>query len=85
MGSVGLGVSQGAPCTRPGIPSVEDRIAQMVAKLYLEPKVELIFWAMKKHKQLDGHKRRAQAFLSIIAKKRPMLSPHWSFLPITIE
>lgn len=27
-----------------GIPTVEDRIAQMVAKLYLEPEVELIFY-----------------------------------------
>ena len=27
-----------------GIPTVEDRIAQMVAKMYLEPKVEKIFY-----------------------------------------
>ena len=46
---------------------------------------KLIFWAMKKYKRLKGHKRRAQAFLAIVAKKRPMLFPHWSFLPITIE
>ncbi len=46
---------------------------------------KLIFWAMKKYKRLKGHKRKAQAFLASIAKKRSKLFPHWPFLPITIE
>jgi len=35
-----------------GIPTVEDRVAQMVAKIYFEPNVEKIYF-MKIHMAID--------------------------------
>ena len=53
--------------TRPlGIPTVEDRIAQMVVKMYFEPKVEPVF-----HEDSYGYRPRKSAHEAIdIARKR---------------
>jgi len=49
---------------------------------YLNTK--LIKWAMRKYKGIRRHRRKAQAFLARIAKKKTWFFPHWKQVPITI-
>ncbi len=60
-------IPKGVDGTRPlGIPTVEDRIAQTVAKLYLEPKVEPVF-----HPDSYGYRPGKSALDAVaIARKR---------------
>lgn len=37
----------------------------------------LAAWAMRKYKKLEGHKTRAARFIQEIAKREPLLFPHW--------
>jgi len=37
-------------------------------------------WAMRKYKKLRGHKRRAQQWITRIARKQPKLFAHWQLL-----
>ena len=39
----------------------------------------LVAWAMRKYKQLKGHKMRASIFMRRISEKQPRLFVHWSF------
>ncbi len=62
-------IPKGVDGTRPlGIPTVEDRIAQTVAKLYLEPKVEPVF-----HPDSYGY-RPGKSALDAVAIARYMVT-----------
>lgn len=39
-------------------------------------------WAMRKYKKLRGHKRRAQQWITRIARKQPKLFAHWQLLQL---
>lgn len=41
-------------------------------------------WAMRKYKKLRSHKRRAQQWLTRIARKEPKLFAHWQLLQGTV-
>ena len=41
-------------------------------------------WAMRKYKKLRGHKRRAQQWITRIARKEPKLFAHWQLLQGTV-
>lgn len=38
---------------------------------------KLVWWAMRKFKKLKRHRRRAEHWLGRVAKKYPLLFPHW--------
>lgn len=63
---------------RLGIPTITDRVAQMVARMYVEKAV--VKWAMCKYKSFRGHKRRAEKWLECVRKREPKLFAHWSRL-----
>lgn len=41
-------------------------------------------WAMRKYKKLRGHQRRAQQWLTRIARKQPKLFAHWQLLQTAV-
>nr|WP_320193289.1 hypothetical protein [uncultured Desulfobacter sp.] len=64
-----------------GIPTVRDRVAQMVVKQYLEPLLEPHFHrATCKYKKLRGRQQKATRWLTQIAERQPNLFVHWRIL-----
>ena len=55
-----------------GIPTIEDRIAQMVVKIYLEPKVELVF-----HEDSYGYRRGKSAHDTIEQTRKRCWKKDW--------
>jgi group II intron reverse transcriptase/maturase len=45
----------------------------------------LVIWATQKYKRFRGHRRRAERWLSRIARKEPNLFAHWNILYAQVE
>jgi RNA-directed DNA polymerase len=42
----------------------------------------LVWWAMRKYRRLQGHRRRAEHWLGAIAQRHPTLFAHWQLLGV---
>src|SRR5580658_862044 len=64
-----------------GVPTVADRVAQMVVKQLIEPDLEpnqmLLAWVMRKFKRFKAHKIRTSRFLQKLAQEKAGLFAHW--------
>ena len=64
-----------------GVPTVADRVAQMVVKQLIEPDLEpnqmLLAWVMRKFKRFKAHKIRTSRFLQKLAQENAGLFVHW--------
>jgi RNA-directed DNA polymerase len=51
-----------------------------LAAVFRHLNITLVRWAMRKHKKLRRHRRRAESWLGGIARREPRLLAHWHLL-----